>query len=424
MTKKEIAKAAAEARRQALAAVKKQEREERLEHQPWTPQVAESVVQSWVADVEQRAGVGVAAPPSCCFFTFANSRHMMNCAAFTRDVTYMAAGFADSSVRVYNVAQLSQPAPASTSGGKGAGTSKQGAAGGSKGASAMEVDGRGGDPFEEDQQPGVSYLHGHTAPVHAVDFSHDARLLLSGAADGTVRLWSPELQAGLAAFRGHLLPVWDVASGPLGYHFATASADRTARLWSTDKMQTIRIFAGHQADVDVVRWHPNTHYIATASSDRTVRLWDVCTGACVRFLVGLQAAPTSMSVSPDGRQVAVGGEDGAILIWDLGTARRLATLTGHVGPVWSLAHSWGDGACLASGGADETVRLWSLEQIAASQKAAGAAAGGGGDDGAKPAKPLSLQPMSVYRTKSTPVSHVQFSFRNLLLGAGCFSLRQ
>ncbi len=47
--------------------------------------------------------------------------------------------------------------------------------------------------------------------------------------------------------------------------------------------------------------------------------------------------------------MACGTDEGSIHIWDLGSARRVATLQGHVGPVWSLAYSCGSGAVLASG---------------------------------------------------------------------------
>ena len=104
-----------------------------------------------------------------------------------------------------------------------------------------------GATVDEDSDPGsagVAHLYGHTAPVHALSFSHDNRLLFSGAGDGQVRLWNPDLSAGLAVYKGHKLPVWDVAAGPWGFHFATAGADRTARIWATDNMRILRIPAG------------------------------------------------------------------------------------------------------------------------------------------------------------------------------------
>lgn len=146
-------------------------------------------------------------------------------------------------------------------------------------------------------------------------------------------------------------------------------------------------------------------------------------------------------------------------MWDLGTARRVAAAppsAAHTGAVWSLAYSQGDGCVLASGGADETVRLWrndTGEALAAAGVAAadggtgadgegggaevgegaadGAAEGGkeGGKDGksgkedkgGKPAGPYAQ--LGRYRTKSSPVVSLAFSSRNLLLAAGPFHRR-
>ena len=51
-------------------------------------------------------------------------------------------------------------------------------------------------------------LRGHTGPVYACGFSPDKQFLVSGAEDGTARLWSLRLQANLARFRGHHAPIW------------------------------------------------------------------------------------------------------------------------------------------------------------------------------------------------------------------------
>lgn len=58
---------------------------------------------------------------------------------------------------------------------------------------------------------------------------------------------------------------------------------------------------------------------------------------------------TSLAFSPDGRILYSGDEDGIISAWDMDQAKRLHVLSGHSGPVWSLAVSHGSGGLLASG---------------------------------------------------------------------------
>src|SRR5262249_13728488 len=49
--------------------------------------------------------------------------------------------------------------------------------------------------------------------------------------------------------------------------------------------------------------------------------------------------------------------DRAVWLWDLARGEEVARLPGHTSFVWSLAFS-PDGATLASGSGDTTVRLW------------------------------------------------------------------
>ncbi|MGH3789669.1 MAG: hypothetical protein ACRDQ9_02510, partial [Pseudonocardiaceae bacterium] len=49
--------------------------------------------------------------------------------------------------------------------------------------------------------------------------------------------------------------------------------------------------------------------------------------------------------------------DGTVRVWDATTAQPLHHLTGHTGPVWSVAWS-PDSTRLLTGGTDGTVRVW------------------------------------------------------------------
>ena len=44
-------------------------------------------------------------------------------------------------------------------------------------------------------------LRGHSAAVYGIDYSHDGQLLFTSSGDTTVRLWSSELKACMVAYR-------------------------------------------------------------------------------------------------------------------------------------------------------------------------------------------------------------------------------
>ena len=59
-----------------------------------------------------------------------------------------------------------------------------------------------------------------------------------------------------------------------------------------------------------------------------------------------------MAFSPDGRRLATGGEENTVKIWDVQTGKELQTLRGHSGDVYTVAFSPDDEA----GGSPRRVR--------------------------------------------------------------------
>jgi transcription initiation factor TFIID subunit 5 len=347
--------------------------------------------------------------PSVLCYSYTNTRSDgLNCSALSPDGSQVAAGFGDSTLRLWDA--------------KASGTAGGGAGGFGR--------------------PAVR-LVGHCGPVYSVDWTKCARFVLSGSEDGTVRLWSAVTHADLVAYRGHNYPVWSVGFSPLDHYFASGSHDRSARVWVTDRVYPLRILAGHLADVDTVRWHPNCNYVATGSSDRTARLWDLRDGRCVRVFGCQSGAVQSLAFSPNGRVLAIAGEARDIELWDIAMGNRISTLRGHTGAVWSMEYSK-DGSVLASGGSDCTVRLWRADDASPTARGAaapaavaigengiaglgtgraslgkrarnGKAVGGGG------LSDRSSALLATLRTKQTPIHLVHFTRRNLLIAAGSFS---
>jgi WD40 repeat protein len=107
-----------------------------------------------------------------------------------------------------------------------------------------------------------------------------------------------------------------------------------------------------------VVFRPDGKAIASASTDGTVKLWLVETAKELATLAGHVGPVNVVAFSPDGRALVSGGADQTVRGWDAHTGAALFTLDGHAGAVSALAFS-PDGKALVSGGEDG-LKLWDL----------------------------------------------------------------
>jgi WD40 repeat protein len=77
-------------------------------------------------------------------------------------------------------------------------------------------------------------------------------------------------------------------------------------------------------------------------------------------LEGHNSSVYSVNFSPDGKTLASGSADNTIKLWNLETGKEIRTLKGNDNDVKSVSFS-PDGKTLASGSWDETIKLWNLE---------------------------------------------------------------
>jgi WD40 repeat protein len=171
-------------------------------------------------------------------------------------------------------------------------------------------------------------LEGQQAPVTALAFAPDARLLASaGFQSSDVWLW--QVPAGEAvllipgatdgctvealAFHhgGRLL-----AAGGIDY-LATGGTDGVVAVWDLDERRPVATLAG---GVTAVAFSPDGRRLAAASLVHTVRVWDVATWRLDGELGGHLDAVTCLAFSPDGRTLATAGDDRVVRLWDAATA--------------------------------------------------------------------------------------------------------
>lgn len=263
---------------------------------------------------------------------------------------------------------------------------------------------------------GGQLFEGHQGVVWSVACSPEGTQLVSGSADGTVRLWdcasgrelrllSPQggevtavaftpdgTQVIIASVRGQLQR-WEVATGrrlatikypsvraqrivlalsPDG-RLLVAGSDSTSssrqawvvRLWSVATGELLDSFKGHgsflrQGAIRAVGFSPDGKRAVSGSDDRTIRIWDIEKKQELLRLEGHSGPVGAAVFTSDGEQVISGSEDHTIRVWDATTGETIRTLTGHTQAITALAVS-PTGQRLVSASEDGTLRVWNLE---------------------------------------------------------------
>jgi WD40 repeat protein len=207
-------------------------------------------------------------------------------------------------------------------------------------------------------EPGAS----HRDFVQALGFSPDGNMLASGSYR-EVKLWA----------RGANVTRWNVSAstGPVpalavsadDKLVAVASADNTIKLFNLADGQPGKVLSGHTATVTGLKFSNDGAKLYSSSHDKSVRAWTVADGMPAGQF-DLPAAVHSITLSLDGAKVIAGCADNKILVFAPPAAdAQLAVereITGHGGPVNSVALIGPQGTQICSGSDDQTVRIFEL----------------------------------------------------------------
>ena len=201
---------------------------------------------------------------------------------------------------------------------------------------------------------------GHTGQVRCAAVLDGGSEVVSGAGDGTLRVWDLRTGECLRIFEGHTSLVAAVAVLNGGKQVLSASWDHMLRLWSVETGQCLCILEGHTDCVEAMVMLYDNKYALSGGRDMTLRLWDVEAAQCLRILKGHNGWVTSVMALHGGKQALSWGYDDTLRLWDLRMGRCLRVLRCHRGGVTAVATLDGDRRAL-SGSRDHTLRLWNLE---------------------------------------------------------------
>ena len=228
-------------------------------------------------------------------------------------------------------------------------------------------------------------LAGHTDAVLSVRFSHDGERLLSSGYDNTAIVWDLRTGEVQQTLKGHSWWVWAAEFSPDDRMIVTASHDGKAMVWQQKEDGTYGIvteFAKHRGPIYAAQFAPDGASIATAGYDRRVLVWnpgEVVPIDIARRIDKLPDPPAPfrelalhdgpircLAFSPDGKSLVSGGQDNVMRVWSMEDNREALVVRGHASHVRDCDFS-ADGTLLLSGGRDQVIKLWKPEQYGESK---------------------------------------------------------
>ncbi|KEF51506.1 uncharacterized protein A1O9_12423 [Exophiala aquamarina CBS 119918] len=213
--------------------------------------------------------------------------------------------------------------------------------------------------------PSFSNIHSlsmASSPISAVSINKTGEWLAFGSSKtGQLLVWEHASESNILKQSSHLDTMTTLSYSPDSTRIITGADDGLIKIWDVSSGFHIATFTEHTSAVTASAYSKRGNILFTSSLDGSVRAWDMLRYRNFRtFTAPIRLSFSCLAIDPSAEVVCAASHDSfEIHLWSVQTGALLDRLSGHEGPVSTLAFT-PDGRYLVSGSWDRTIRVWSV----------------------------------------------------------------
>jgi periodic tryptophan protein 2 len=215
--------------------------------------------------------------------------------------------------------------------------------------------------WEHASESNILKQSSHLDALTALSYSPDSTRIITGADDGLIKIWDIASGFHIATFTEHASAVTASAHSRRGNILFTSSLDGSVRAWDMLRYRNFRTFtAPTRLSFSCLAIDPSAEVVCAASHDSfDIHLWSVQTGALLDQLSGHEGPISTLAFTPDGRYLVSGSWDHTIRVWSVFDSSQTSEVLQLTSDLLCVAIR-PDSAQIAASTLDGSLTFWSL----------------------------------------------------------------
>ncbi|KAK5222772.1 U3 snoRNP protein [Exophiala xenobiotica] len=215
--------------------------------------------------------------------------------------------------------------------------------------------------WEHASESNILKQSSHLDALTALSYSPDSTRIITGADDGLIKIWDIASGFHIATFTEHASAVTTSAYSKRGNILFTSSLDGSVRAWDMLRYRNFRTFtAPTRLSFSCLAIDPSAEVVCAASHDSfDIHLWSVQTGALLDQLSGHEGPISTLAFTPDGRYLVSGSWDHTIRVWSVFDRSQTSEVLQLTSDLLCVAIR-PDSAQIAASTLDGSLTFWSL----------------------------------------------------------------